>query len=71
MATQEPTWRKSPTAMARSLERVVRPPAYRGTSGPPELGTWTPAGERWALPPGGGERSDWLAGKERLADGTA
>ena len=37
--------RKELTAGACSLERVVRPPAYRGASGPPELRTWTPAGE--------------------------
>ena len=33
------------TASLCSLERVVRLPAYRGASGPPELKTWTPAGE--------------------------
>ena len=36
---------KEPAASLCSLERVVRLPAYRGASGPPELETATPAGE--------------------------
>ena len=57
--------------MACSLERVVRPPAYRGPSGRPEEQTATPAGERWALSPGMDERSNRLARKKERADGTA
>ena len=37
--------KKERNAGACSLERVVRLPAYRGVSGPPELAAWTPAGE--------------------------
>ena len=48
---------------------MVRPPAYRGTSGPPELRTATPAGERWAMPPGRAERRNRLARRTDVGRG--
>ena len=53
--------KKDATASLCSLQRVVRPPAYRGVSGPPEGPMWTPAGEGRVLPPGRGERRNRLA----------
>ena len=63
--------RKEPTASLCSLERVVRLPRL-------QRGLWTAGtegddagGGTRVLPPGRRERSEWLAGKEGRADGSA